>query len=332
MMYEQARTLWSTEDHDEAERFDAWQQTLNATYLDWDINKPDPAQQQPKGFNASVSTHSFNEFTFVDCRCEPFQASRRATHIRRDDREVLGIQLVLSGREAMDIGGQEVQLAAGDILIWNNTRPISFSVQESLHKLSVIMPLARLRHWLPTSWCTIDNKIANSNPSGQLLASFMRGMQGQMAMRQAGNGDALIEATLGILVDAVNTIQNGGEDQSLKAAQMLRIRQIIANNLTDPDLNPLKIATLARISLRYLHWLFADEQTTVSEFVIQQRLQRCGRELANPLMQSRTITDIAFSGGFQSSGHFSRRFKQCFGASPSDYRHQALSPMASLAG
>jgi len=274
-----------------------------------------------------------NEFTFVDCRCEPFQASRRATHMRRDDREILGIQLVLSGREVMDIGGTEVQLAAGDILIWNNTRPISFSVQESLHKLSVLMPLARLRHWLPTSWRTLDNKIASSAPSGRLLASFMRGLQDQMGMRLAGNGDALIEATLGILVDAINADNSGGgEDQSLKAAQMLRIRQIIASNLTDPDLTPLKIATLAHISLRYLHWLFAEEQSTVSEYVIQQRLQRCGRELANPLMQCRTITDIAFSWGFQNSAHFSRRFKQAFGTSPSDYRQQTLGNAHSLVG
>jgi len=48
-MYEQSRTIWSTEEHDEANRLDAWQQALNTTYLDWDLQKPDPALRRDKG-------------------------------------------------------------------------------------------------------------------------------------------------------------------------------------------------------------------------------------------------------------------------------------------
>lgn len=315
-MYECIGSAWSTDDYAAPDRFEAWRQQLNAIYLDWTIEKPGDA-----GYHAAVSTRSFDDFTLVNCHCEPFRASRRAAQMAQDTREIIGIQLVISGRETLDIGGDEVSLSEGDILIWDNTRPISFAVQESLHKLSIIMPLSRFKHWLPTSWYTIDKKIAKESHSGRLLSAFMCHMPDHVFNRPNANGDALIEATMGLLVDALDPLRGGSEDQSLKSAQMLRIRRIIGEHLSDSGLTPHKIAALAKISVRYLHWLFESEGITVSQYIIAQRLQRCRRELSNPMMGNRTITDIAFSWGFQNSAHFSRRFKQEFGVSPYMFRN-----------
>ncbi|MBB4632656.1 helix-turn-helix domain-containing protein [Sphingosinicella soli] len=314
-MYEYTGNAWSTEGYAASERFEAWRQQLNAIYLDWSIEKPGDAAYQ-----ASVSTRSFDDFTLVNCRCEPFRASRRAAQMAQDTREIIGVQLVISGRETMDIGGEQVSLSEGDLMIWDNTRPMSFAVQESLHKLSIIMPLSRFKNWLPTSWYTIDKKIAKGSMSGQLLSTFMRNMPDHMFNRENANGDALIEATMGLLVDALDPLRGGSEDQSLKAAQMMRIRGIISEHLSDGELTPHKVAALAKISVRYLHWLFESEGITASQYIISQRLQRCRRELSNPVMGNRTITDIAFSWGFQNSAHFSRRFKQEFGTSPHEFR------------
>lgn len=308
---------WSTDGYGEPERFDAWLEQLNATYLGWRID-----QAAPPRYNAAISSRSFENLTFVDCRCEPFRASRRAAEMAYDAREVLGLQLVVSGQEILTIGGSEVSLSAGDILIWDNTRPISFEVKEPLRKLSIILPLSRFKHWLPTSWYTIDKKIAKSSLSGRLLSAFMHNMSQTMFDRDDVNGDALVEATVGLLIDALAPARGEVDDQSLRRAQTMRVYDIINQHVSDGDLTPRKIAALAKISVRYLHWLFEAEGTTVTRYIIQERLQRCRRELGNPAMASRTITDIAFSWGFQNSAHFSRRFKQEFGSSPYSFRNE----------
>jgi AraC-like DNA-binding protein len=44
------------------------------------------------------------------------------------------------------------------------------------------------------------------------------------------------------------------------------------------------------------------------------------RDLQNPAHAQRTITDIAFSWGFNNGAHFSRVFREHTGLTPSDFR------------
>jgi AraC-like DNA-binding protein len=134
-------------------------------------------------------------------------------------------------------------------------------------------------------------------------------------------GEALTEAIIGVIVSALHTSNTFADPSTLRDTQLLRVKQYIEAHLGNPDLSPIMIADANRISLRYLHCLFEPEATTVLQYVIKERLLRCHRELANPKMSRRTITDIAFSWGFQSSTHFGRRFKETYGVSPVEFRH-----------
>ncbi len=66
---------------------------------------------------------------------------------------------------------------------------------------------------------------------------------------------------------------------------------------------------------------FADEGLSITEFIWIERLDQCRRELEEAAPPGRTITEVAFSWGFNSSSHFSRLFKKRFGAPPSRTRH-----------
>jgi len=63
---------------------------------------------------------------------------------------------------------------------------------------------------------------------------------------------------------------------------------------------------------------------TGMDFLGQIPLDACIRELQHPMAQTRPITDIALSWGFNNLSHFSRVFREHTGMSPSEFR--AASP------
>ncbi|MDT4852528.1 Helix-turn-helix domain protein [compost metagenome] len=73
-----------------------------------------------------------------------------------------------------------------------------------------------------------------------------------------------------------------------------------------------------------MHKAFSAEDDTLAHYIQRQRIQACMRELAHPVRAQRTITDIAFSWGFNNGAHFSRVFREHTGLSPSDFRDTAL--------
>jgi AraC-like DNA-binding protein len=93
--------------------------------------------------------------------------------------------------------------------------------------------------------------------------------------------------------------------------------------LRDPHLTLDGIALALNCSKRHLHNAFAGEEDSLAHYILRRRLQACMRDLKNPTLAHRHITDIALSWGFNSSAHFSRVFREHAGLSPSDFRQAA---------
>jgi AraC-like DNA-binding protein len=104
------------------------------------------------------------------------------------------------------------------------------------------------------------------------------------------------------------------------AALRERVLAYIAQHFQEDDLSPARIAAAHGISLRYLHALFAQGDTTVVGHILESRLQACWRTLVDPVCRHLQVSAIAFHWGFNSTSHFCRAFKQRFGVSPSDAR------------
>jgi transcriptional regulator GlxA family with amidase domain len=100
-------------------------------------------------------------------------------------------------------------------------------------------------------------------------------------------------------------------------------------HLSDPALDPDAIARAHAISVRALHALFEDTGESVSGLVRRERLARCYEDLALP--SGGSVTEIAFRWGFRDAAHFSRVFKREFELTPSEVRHAALEPDATVA-
>ena len=108
--------------------------------------------------------------------------------------------------------------------------------------------------------------------------------------------------------------QNTREDY---ASRILRVQLYIQERLDDP----ISLETLARqayFSPYHFHRIFKSMiGESVAEYVRRLMLERAAQWLAR---NDRSVTDIAFSSGYENHESFSRAFKIMFNMSPSEYR------------
>lgn len=298
-----------------AENYDDWVEKLNQTFGTWRADLPNQRQ-----FNADVGLQTLPGISLVDCWCDPCGADRSRRDTLSVDEEQLTIQLVLSGREYMRLGEQEAMLTSGDIFVWDNTQPMRFEVLEPLHKLSLVLPLQRLKDWIPIGWRELPRHLRGGDPGTELLAGYVRSISQIDYSQNPMRYNALIEAAIAMLVAPVAIKPSEGNH---RLAQLELVKSRILRRLRDPELNLNDIAAECRISLRYLHWLFEADACTPWRYVVGNRLEGCRRDLVNPAFGHRSITDIAFSWGFSNVAHFGRKCRAEFGMTPSELRATA---------
>ena len=77
------------------------------------------------------------------------------------------------------------------------------------------------------------------------------------------------------------------------------------------------------ISARYIHDLLHETGITLSERVLELRLQKARALLSDARNDRLKVSDIALACGFNEVSYFNRRFRARFGASPTQYRGRA---------
>ncbi|WP_169789088.1 helix-turn-helix domain-containing protein [Nonomuraea candida] len=110
---------------------------------------------------------------------------------------------------------------------------------------------------------------------------------------------------------------------------LLRVQSFILRHLGDPDLSPRGIAAAHHISLRSLHRLFSGHGDSVCGWIRRRRLERCRRDLADPLLAGHPVHAIAARWGLGNPAHFSQLFRAAYEVNPGAYRAAALRPPGS---
>ncbi len=100
----------------------------------------------------------------------------------------------------------------------------------------------------------------------------------------------------------------------------LQVKSHIDRHYSRPGLTISAIAESLHLSARYIQMAFADDATSPAEYLRQCRLKAAARLLADPRWSAHSVTDIAFSCGFNSSSYFSTQFRAAFKESPDSYR------------
>lgn len=245
--------------------------------------------------------------------------------IRRSDPGVFHLVLPTRGQRVLTQDRKEALVQPSDLVFYDTSRPSRLSTAPSngtIQGITVLIPRTLIS--LPSR--KMKDLTATSFSGrvgiGALLSQFLNRLS--ISTDQYKETHA---AHLGmILVDLLTTLLDDVLDSSASPPQprqlalLAQVQAFIQRQLADPALGPDMIAAAHHISTRSLQQLFRDHELTVSGWIKQCRLERCQRDLANPLLATRPIHAIAERWGFISSAHFSRIFRTTYGVAPSDYR------------
>ncbi|MCQ8181453.1 helix-turn-helix domain-containing protein [Methylomonas sp. SURF-1] len=230
--------------------------------------------------------------------------------------------VLLSGRYRLQQDGREAELQAGDIALYDATRPHRIDCPEPFAKLLVSIPRQLLKQRLPGVEHCSALRIPGGDGLGAVTADFLRSTARQADCIDTARFAPLAGQAMDLLALTLNTLRPGRfELADQRTLALNRSKRLIESRLADPELDSATIARAAHLSPRYLNALFNGENTSLMRYVWLRRLQHCAEELRAEQHAGRSLTEIALRWGFNDMSHFSRAFKRHYGCTPSDYRH-----------
>ncbi|MEU7653074.1 helix-turn-helix domain-containing protein [Micromonospora taraxaci] len=307
-----------------AERFGYWHDLVARESVPMRIHSAHAAD-----FRARAEVISLGEVVLSTWRYPSLDMQRTGTFIRRSDPEMYQFALPLSGQGGVEQERRANHFTPGNFAIVDTSRPHQSTHQVRSHHEGILTTRTILvpHGLLPVHPNRISRLLGTSISAtegvGVLLNQFVH--QVMSHPEQYHERDIpllgtvvrdLISAMVAQQLDLTDTLPTEVRGHNLR----MLVKAFIDEHLADPDLSPSAVADAHHVSVRSLHRAFETEDQTVAEIIRGKRLDRCARDLRDPLLRGRPIYSIAARWGFRSQAHFSRVFAATFGVSPQAFR------------
>src|ERR1700722_1045570 len=305
--------LFSTELLPVSDRIDAWQWNAEQVCGDCRIRIP------KSSFHGSIEVRQVGSLRLTRFSSSPLSFWKWPIDtVSSENRSCIVITQIVGARRYLQ-DGAEVFLKAGDSTVIDSGRPWSSSCATECVRLYLRVPRWIMEDRLQTIEVPIAEKISGTTRIGSMLSQLS-----QCLYDKAGRTG---EAETAIVLDGYFHTLAGCLGRRTLAAErgpdlLRQILRYVDTHLAEPTLTPFETASALNISLRHLHRVFSATGTTLGDYVRARRLEQCRRDLMNPRLREKTITDIAFFWGFSDAAHFSHAFRSQFGASPRAFRAQ----------
>lgn len=251
---------------------------------------------------------------------------RDEAEIRAGDPGTLQVGLQVAGSSLLIQDGREAVMGAGDLVLYDSSRPFSLIMDARFHWQVFLLPKDKLRR----SDREIAGLTAVSIDGSRGVAAVVGRFLGDIASRADeleadGSAAALCENA----ADLVGTLVRSelGQQWTVNDPQrelLDRAYAFIEAHVRDPGLGPERVAHAIHVSVRRLHQLFEATGSTVGEHIREERLTGARRDLADPRLSGLSIARIASGHGIGNPSLFARQFRAAEGCTPTEFRDRAL--------
>lgn len=235
--------------------------------------------------------------------------------------EVFAVNLLLHGEGVFEEGPRFGRLRSMDLVLTDTLRGASWAFSDGFDEFVLRIPVEALS----ISRGSLDllrGRVIAPGIHTRFLAKILTDVaeMPDMLVPQAVSG---MESTLVALVNGALSENLGGADPGHPVTRDA-LRSAILDDITllaaDPDLTPAKVAKRRGISVRLLHGLLSETETSFMTELRERRLLKA-REL---IVSGMSVTDSALASGFRRPETFSRLFSARFGITPRDFRRSTL--------
>lgn len=244
-------------------------------------------------------------------------APRRAAAAR----DVIKLAIQQQGSGWYEQSGRSARLECGCWLAYDSAQPFSLTVPESSERYLLLVPKDMVPH--------IDLDAVLLRPFradvgiGRIMCALVGNAFEEICSQNLEQRWALAGAMMQLIEQALTEQARAPRPASRKEVLRNRAKAFIHCHLRDPRLSVERVAQAISCSKRNLHKVFEEEGSTVGEFILRARLERCRKALLSEEFSARTITEIAMDHGFSSATHFSHAFKDAYGIAPREIRCSA---------
>jgi AraC-like DNA-binding protein len=269
--------------------------------------------------SAGLEHAEISDLVFSRLKCRtPHRVLRTKLSVRKDDRYFVKAVLLTAGNCVLEQHGSTTCLQAGEWSVYDNAQPYRMTIPNRAEMFLVLMP--RERFVIRNFDQLVARRFSGRRGLGKLIWSLVSDTFDQIPELLNRSSEDVAEIVIQMASLALNDYSGERSCMDSKAALRERVKLYIKGHLADTQLSITRLAAVAGCTKRYLHMIFQPEEVSISDYILKLRLERCRQDLLNPVCSHRSITDIAYSWGFNSSNHFSRCYKQAFGTPPRDSR------------
>jgi AraC-like DNA-binding protein len=226
------------------------------------------------------------------------------------------LMLQCEGRSLTAHAGREVELQPSDCVVLDPDAPYVISFAEPT--MVILASLTGDAHRLVDLQRLAGVGASGASGAGAVLSSFLRSTWAHLDDQLAEEGGAALSRALWDLAALAyglprSTDAGGARAHDLRA----QMQAYIEERISDAGLGAAMIARDFAVTPRYVQMLFTEIGLTPSAFILERRLERAAQQLG---ARGASVTEAAFSLGFNDLSHFSRVFRKRFGASPRAFR------------
>lgn len=253
----------------------------------------------------------------------PMQVHHAAGQSAHDSAGEVLAMIAVDGEGCIEQAGRRLPFRAGDIVFRTTRLPSTCTLAESGRLVQLRLPATRFFGIYADLRERFEPALA---PAGSRLAASARHqLDGLFAVHPRPHPALAYfsEQSLVSLLAAVYCESVTGDARPPAHDRWQQLAAYVEANLCDAELSVEAIARELGISKRLVHRLFATRQTQYGAYLRTRRLERAREELANHRLAHLSVSEIAFRNGFNDPSHFSRAFRERFGATPGGYRAAA---------